>query len=74
MNTNIRKELGKIGKVYFGHGGYQEAMIGISFTLELNGGASGVGDFWGDWNFKRDPGCKWTEQQRIDSLGNCYED
>lgn len=31
--TELRTELGKITKVHFGVGGYQDAMIGISFTL-----------------------------------------
>lgn len=59
--------LGKIQNVSFGHGGYQDAMIGISFTL--GGDGWGVCDFWGDWALKRSDNAKWSEQDRIDHLG-----
>ena len=63
----IEKKLGKIRAVSFGAGGYQDAMIGISFTL---GGESwGVCDFWGEWSMERDEYCKWTDQDRINTLG-----
>lgn len=62
-----RKELGRIKKCNFGMGGYQEAMIGISF--ELGGECWGVCDFWGNWAIKRTDSCKWTESDRITQLG-----
>ena len=62
----IRKELGKITKAYYGFGGYQDAMTGISFTLEMGG--SGVCDFWGMWS-DRSKHCKWTIRDQIDSHG-----
>ena len=63
-----RTELGQIGRCEFGLGGYQEAMIGISFTL--SGKGWGVGDFWGEWAIDRSEHAKWTEQSRIEALGN----
>jgi hypothetical protein len=63
----MEKILGKITDVKFGYGGYQDTMIGISFTLEGKGG--GCGDFWGEWAFKHDNAMKWTEQERINGLG-----
>lgn len=62
-----RKEIGKIQKATFGMGGYQDAMIGISFSLGSNGW--GVGDFWGAWAVERSEHCKWSEQDRIDEMG-----
>lgn len=62
-----KTELGRIQKVSFGEGGYQEAMIGISFTLGGNGW--GVGDFWGDWSCDRTANTGWSEGDRIDNLG-----
>lgn len=40
--------LGKITRAEFGFGGYQEAMIGIEFTLTTPEGS--VDDFWGTWS------------------------
>lgn len=62
----IRKELGKIEKVYYGFGGYQDVMTGITFTLSMGG--SGVCDFWGMWS-DRSKHCKWTLKDQIDSHG-----
>lgn len=63
MNTR----LGKIQKIHFGMGGYQDAMIGITFVL---GGAGwGVMDFWGDWASKHRPDMQWTEESRLIRLG-----
>lgn len=63
----MRKELGKIQQASFGWGGYQEAMVGASFTL--GGPGWGVVDFWGTWGIERSDYAKWTEQERIDQLG-----
>lgn len=63
----ISKEIGKITKVYFGFGGYDNAMIGISFMLA--GPAWGCGDFWGYWSGSLTPNTQWTEDDRQRSLG-----
>jgi len=63
----MRKELGKIKKAEFGLGGYQDAMIGISF--DLGGEGWGVSDFWGNWALERSEYAKWTEAERITQLG-----
>jgi len=63
--SELRKELGKIESVSFGHCGYQECMIGIQVTL--SGKGWGVGDSRGDWDaelIKHDKHCKWTEAGR----------
>lgn len=62
-----RKELGCIKKCHFGHGGDQDAQIGISF--DLGGEGWGVGDFWGAWAIKWYEQCQWTEESRIKELG-----
>ncbi len=64
----INKKLARIEKASFGHGGYQDAEIGISFTFGSEGW--GIGDFWGFWGTKRAGNAKWTEQDRIDTLGS----
>lgn len=63
---NERKELGKIQSVRFGHGGYQDAMIGLSLTF--GGEGWGVGAFinggWDAATMKRSEHAKWTEAER----------
>lgn len=61
--------IGKIKAIRFGHGGYQDAMIGVSFTLESERDSWGVGDFWGNWSMKRTENCQWTDADRTQSLG-----
>lgn len=63
----MRTQLGKITKIKFGYGGYQDAMIGVSFTLGNDGW--GVNDFWGGWGIERNKYVKWTEEDRIKQLG-----
>lgn len=63
----MEKMLGKIDHVRFGMGGYQDAMIGVTFSFSMQG--SGVGDFWGAWSIKRTEGAQWTEEDRIEQLG-----
>jgi len=63
----MRTEIGKIRSISFGHGGYQDAMIGVTF--DLGGKSWGVGDFWGDWALERCTNTQWTEQDRITKLG-----
>ena len=62
------KELGKIGHVRFGHGGYQEAMIGLSLSFDLADGG-GVSTFIGFWNSPPSESTKWTEDDRITAYG-----
>lgn len=63
----IETKLGKIQSVKFGYGGYDDAMIGISFTL--GGEGWGCGDFWGWWTTSISSGTKWTQDDRIKYLG-----
>lgn len=61
----MEKRLGKITSVRFGHGGYQDAMLGLSITL--GDGSWGVGDFKGNWDaelIKHTEHTKWTEEDR----------
>ena len=63
------KKIGKISEITFGHCGYQDACIGVSFILESEQDHWGVGDSWGDWSFKRSETAKWTEEERLKHLG-----
>ena len=57
--------IGKIESVFFGHGGYQDAFIGIGFTL--SGKGWGVSDFRGYWDAEiihHSDNCKWSEDGR----------
>ncbi len=59
------KKLGKIESVYFGIGGYQDAMIGIHLSFAFSG--SGVCDSrcaWDAEKIKWSKNCKWTEEDR----------
>jgi hypothetical protein len=61
----MEKRLGKITSVRFGHGGYQDAMLGLS--VSLGDGSWGVGDFKGNWDaelIKHTEHTKWTEEDR----------
>lgn len=61
----MEKKLGKIESVRFGHGGYQDAMLGLSVTLSASGW--GVNDFKGNWDaelIKCTENTKWTEEDR----------
>lgn len=61
-----RKELGKIQRVRFGHGGYQDAMIGLTLTFGGDGwGVSAfVSGFWDPCEMKHSEHCKWSEADR----------
>lgn len=60
MNTLA---LGKISKVKFGFGGYQDAAVGLTLQFEFQG--SGIGDFMSaGWSGKRPETAKWTEESR----------
>jgi len=63
-----RKEIGKIKSVTLGYGGYQEAMLGFTFTLGSKKGSWGVGDFKGMWT-TTSKGAKWTEDDRTLEFG-----
>jgi len=61
----VTKELGKIEKVYFGYGGYQDVQFGLTVVLSFGGG--GCCDFIdGGWSedIKADKYTKWTEKDR----------
>jgi hypothetical protein len=65
----MEKKLGKIESVRFGHGGYQDACIGLSVTL--GNGSWGVSDFKGTWDpemITRSEYTKWTEEDRDKNL------
>lgn len=61
----MEKKLGKIEKVTFGCGGYNDSMLGLSVTL--SGKSWGVSDFKGDWDAERvkhSEFTKWSEEDR----------
>jgi len=61
----MRKQLGKIQKVRFGYVGYQNAMMGISFTF--GGDDWGVGTcITGGWgkSIEANDRSEWTEESR----------
>lgn len=66
----MKTQIGKIKSVRFGRGGYQDAMIGISFDLGSDMEGWGVGDFWGTWSLERSKEASWSEQDRINNLGH----
>ena len=63
----VERKLGKIQFIKFGHGGYDGAQIGISFTL--GGDGWGTADFWGHWAGQRSENHKWTDMSRWADLG-----
>lgn len=61
----MEKQLGKITNVSFGHGGYQDARIGIHFTLAGDGWSCGTGkDAWDAEMIECSKHAKWTEEDR----------
>ena len=67
MENNQEKKLGKIEKVSFGLGGYQEAMLGLSLTFYSEKDHWGVADFKGTWDYniiEVTETTKWTEEDR----------
>lgn len=61
----MEKKLGKIRSVRFGHGGYQDACIGIHF--DLGGEGWGVMDSRSAWDaniIQHSEHTKWTEEDR----------
>lgn len=65
-----QKKIGKIQSVKFGMGGYDDAMLGISFTLGSDKECWGVGDFKGWWNSPPDPHAKWTLESQTTIWGD----
>jgi len=61
----ITKELGKIEKVSFGYGGYQDAQFGLNVQLSFGGCGTFV-FINGGWSedIKVDKYTKWTEKDR----------
>lgn len=74
--SELRKELGKIQKVHFGIGGYQDAMIGYNFTLGQGDGSGwGVCTQWkGHWCSEPTDHSKWTDADRIKALGEAMKE
>lgn len=60
----MQKHLGKITKVEFGFGGYQETMFGLNLIFETTMGV--VQWFEGTWGYEipYTENCKWTEEER----------
>jgi hypothetical protein len=61
----MKTRIGKIESVKFGRVGYQDAFIGIGFTLSGNGW--GVCDSKGHWDselISHSENCAWTEADR----------
>jgi len=70
----MEKRLGKIEQVTFGHGGYQDSMLGLSVTL--SGEAWGVSDFQGYWDAERVKHSKhmqWSEDDRSKIYDEIHE-
>lgn len=60
----MEKKIGKISSVRFGHVGYQDAQLGISFAFSGNGwGVSDSKAFW-DSEIIDSKDCKWNENDR----------
>ena len=61
----MNKKLGKISNIKFGYGGYQDVMLGLKISFEMQG--SGVCDFKGFWDYNlidHSPSCQWSEAER----------
>ena len=67
----IEKQLGKITSVRFGIGGYQDAMIGFEFNMDLTGGS--IYDFKGSWKNRPDS-ANYSEAERIEKLGQIVDE
>lgn len=63
--VNVR--LGRIKSAEFGLGGYQDAMLGVTF--DLGGDGWGVMDHRGAWAVECSEHAKWTEEDRLRELG-----
>lgn len=68
----IEKFLGKITQAEVGHGGYQDAMIGLTLTFE--GPHIGCSTHKGAWSGKRSESAAWSEEDRLRKLGDVMLD
>jgi len=64
----METRFGKIQKVTYGMGGYQDAQFGL--TLTLGGEGWGVGTFRGQWASPPSPSAQWTEESRKTAFGD----
>ena len=66
----IEKLLGKITSIHYGLGGYQDAQLGLSITLEGKGW--GISTFIGIWDYSHISSPtefhKWTEKDKTNEL------
>jgi len=65
----MEKILGKIEKVRYGFGGYDDAMFGLSLTFSMDGGKRGVSDFRGTW-ITRSSNAQFSESEWLNSYTN----
>lgn len=63
--------LGKISHVYCGFGGYQDAQLGYGFVIEGEGWGVTT-PFEGHWRIERTNHAQWTEEDRINALGQAF--
>jgi hypothetical protein len=66
----MRTAIGKIQRIEFGFGGYQDVQIGVTVVLGSDCDSWGFNDFRGHWGFERGNGAEWTETDRITGLGS----
>lgn len=65
QQDNIKKEFGKISDVRFGLCGYQDAQLGISFTLEGKGwGVNDTKAYWDSNMIEVTDNTIWSEEDR----------
>lgn len=62
------KVLGKIQSIRIGHGGYDDVMFGVSFSLGDD--SSGCQDFWGFWMTAAND--NWGEDTRQKRFGEAF--
>lgn len=67
----MSRSLGKITRVSFGTGGYQDAMFGFSFSFDSSEGWS-ITDWKGVWSGKPSASAKWTEKSRDEMLCSIF--
>ena len=61
----MEKRYGKISGVTFGHGGYQDACIGIHFSFQGKGwGVGYTKSAWDPQMIERSTYAKWTDEER----------
>jgi hypothetical protein len=67
---SVKKSLGKITKVTFGKGGYDDAMIGFGFHFDSSEGWS-ICDWWGNWADTQGKSDEWCAARNA-SLQNTF--